>query len=190
MFQDGQMYTIQPIARTHPYWQDIQEAVNRRTKPGHGPITLVELFDVRWRFKPFPWSYSREFKPNRRWFYHGTSIANIQSILNNGFAVCQPHAASHGRMLGDGVYATYHANKGKSYAPDNYVISVMIYAPNTYLVNPNQSLDLSQVTGLSSTYDALEVRTDSIIGSHQMINHEICVYNPLRVIPRFILKLV
>ena len=59
-------------------------------------------------------------------------------------------------MLGDGVYGTYHTNKGKTYGTDGYVISVMVYAPNTLVVNPGQSIDQATITSAPSHYDALE----------------------------------
>jgi hypothetical protein len=187
LFQNGRMYKVRQLARGHPVWGQIQDAIDRRTKPGSGPLTLEALYDIRWIMKPFPWSYTYDFKPNRRWFYHGTSHATIQRILEEGFHV--RHAA-HGRMLGDGVYVTYHTNKGKHYGPDGYVLSVMVYAPNTYLVGPGESLDRGQIPSICQTYDAIEVRTGAQIDTWTMQNHEICVYDIRRVIPRFILKIV
>lgn len=185
-FRDGKLYTIQKLSTSHPYWQGVSAAIKRRTKPNAGPLKLVELYEVRWRQKPFPWSWKRQFKPNRRWFYHGTTKQIIQRILDEGFKIPPPR---HGRMLGQGVYLTYHTNKSIHYGPDGYVISVMVYAPNVLLVNPGQSIDQNQIQNAPLKYDAIEVRTGAIVRAWTMRNHEICVFNPLRVVPRFICKI-
>jgi hypothetical protein len=188
-FRNGKIYTVQQLAKSHYYWNNIQAAINRRTKPGMGSFKLKELYSVKWKRKPFPWSYSKEFKPHRRWFYHGTTQQTIINILDGGFKVSPVYTAKNGRMLGDGVYATYHTNKGKMYGVDGYVVSVMVYAPNTLVFHPSQQLDKNTIDNASQKYDAIEVRTDVVINGWKMVNHEICVFDTRRVIPRFIIKI-
>ena len=184
-FQDGKLYKVKKLNRSHKYWQDVEDAINRNKKSGTKYI-IEELYSISWHSKPFPWSWTKQFKPNRRFFFHGTSKQSIQNILDNGFTV---GTAKNGRMLGDGVYITYHSNKGRNYAPEDYILSTMIYAPKTLVVSPNEKLDLTLIDSLSKAVDAIEVRTNSIVGSWTMKNHEICVFNPKRVVPRFIIKL-
>ncbi|NOZ91639.1 MAG: hypothetical protein GXO60_10195 [Epsilonproteobacteria bacterium] len=185
-FQDGKLYRVTELTNTHPHWQGVQDAINRNRKSSSLPYIIEELYSVTWIKKPFPWSWTKEFKPNRRFFFHGTSRQSIQKILDEGFKTSYTR---NGKMLGDGVYITYHSNKGKNYAPEDYIISTMIYAPRTYVVHPNQTINQNAINTLSKRYDAIEVRTGSIVGSWTMQNHEICVYNPKRVVPRFIIKL-
>ena len=188
-FVDGRMYTVKQLSKNHPHWASVQDAVHRRTKPDYkrkyGPLVLQELYEVRWRRKPFPWSYYNEFKPKRRWFFHGTTQQSIIKILDEGFKIGPVRS---GRMLGDGIYATYHAHKAESYAPEDYVLSVMIYAPHTLVVHPGQSLDAATIANASKKYHAVEVRTGVKVPGWTMKNHEICVYDVRRIIPRFILK--
>jgi len=195
-FNDGLMYKVIPISKNHHYWNDIQEVVdkkiNRRLRPQFGRLIITELYSVKWRKKPFSFSYYKEFKPNRRFFFHGTSKKTIIKILDEGFKV-MPNF-KNGRMLGDGVYVTYHTNKGKHYAPDNYVLSVMVYAPKTLVIGPGETITEAQIKAAANQYHAIEVRTGAIIDYPKkspwtMQNHEICVFDPQRVIPRFILKL-
>jgi hypothetical protein len=188
VFSDGLMYTVGKVAQSHQLWKEVEEAVTRRINPaaGVGSLSLLELYDVRWRSKPFPWSYSNEFKPHRRWFYHGTDSYTIARILDEGFKI---GTARTGRMLGDGVYATYHTNKGKSYGTDGYVISVMVYAPNSLVVHSGQFVDQSTITTTCLRYDALEVRKGAVVANYAMKNHEICVFDTRRIIPRFIIKI-
>ncbi len=191
-FQNGKLYTIQKLYPDHVHWKGVKKAVSRRTNAN---ITLVELYDVRWRRKPFPWSYHKEFKAHRRWFYHGTSIANIQKILHEGFKVTPAITSHNGRMLGDGIYSTYHTHKGKWYGVDQYVISVMVYTPKILVIQKGQTFDNSQIPTILKSYDAIEVRRGSTVvdpvqkRTCVMKNHEICVYDTRRTIPRFILKL-
>jgi len=184
-FQDGKLYKVKKLDTNHPYWKDVKNSLNRNKKSGT-PYIIEELYSISWRYKPFPWSWTREFKPNRRFFFHGTSKDNIQNILDNGF---QTGYTKHGKMLGKGVYITYHSNKSRNYAPEDYILSTMIYAPKTLVVNPKEVLNLSLVDSLSKTVDAIEVRTDAVVGAWTMQNHEICVFNPKRVVPRFIIKI-
>jgi len=185
MLKSGRAYTIEQLSKNHPHWKGVQDAISRRTKPGTSRLQLAELHEVRWVQKPFSWSY-RDFKKGRRWFFHGTRTASIARILNEGFKIKK---ARTGRMLGDGVYATYHTNKGKSYGPDGYVVSVMIYAPKTYVVGPGQSIAFKDLAKLCKTRQAIEVRTGAVVGGYTMQNHEICVYDTRHIIPRFVLKL-
>jgi len=185
-FQKGKLYKVEKLNSTHSHWKDVEKALNRNKKYNISSYQLEELYSVTWFRKPFPWSWTKEFKPNRRFFFHGTSRQSIQSILDSGF---QTSYTKHGKMLGDGVYITHHSNKGRNYAPEDYIVSTMVYAPNTFVVQPNQTLNLNQINTLSKQYDAIEVRTNAIVGNWTMKNHEICVYNPQRVIPRFIIKL-
>lgn len=196
-FNDGKMYTVSVVSKGNRYWNEVQksvdEKINHRLKGQIGKYVIAELYDVKWRTKPFPFSYFKEFKPNRRFFFHGTSSQVIQKILDEGFKVTSVQA-KHGRMLGNGVYLAYHTNKGKSYASDDYVLSVMVYAPNTLVVGPEESITEDQINKAATKYDAIEVRTGAIVKySNQqpwtMQNHEICVFDTYRVIPRFILKL-
>jgi len=184
-FQDGKLYKVEKINNSHPHWKGVEEALNRNKKSSI-PYVIEELYDITWNNKPFPWSWTKQFKPNRRFFFHGTSKQSIQNILDNGF---QTGYTKHGKMLGDGVYITYHSNKSRNYAPEDYLLSTMIYAPRTLVVNPNEKLDLTLISSLSKTVDAIEVRTNSMVGTWTMKNHEICVFNPKRVVPRFIIKL-
>lgn len=186
VFRSGRLYTVEEVPRNHRYWQAVSEAIKRRTKPGKGPLNLVELYEVRWRKKPFPWSWTREFKPNRRWFFHGTSRSIIQRVLDEGFRIPSP---KHGRMLGSGVYLTFHANKSIKYGPEGYVVSAMVYTPRVLLVSPGQSISIKEIQEAPRKYDAIEVRTGAIVGTWTMRNHEICVFDPLRVVPRFICKI-
>jgi len=186
-FQNGKKYNVEKLTSSHPHWQGVQKAIRQKAKLLNSNQYIIdELYSVTWNKKPFPWSWTKEFRPNRRFFFHGTSKLVIQNILDEGFKISY---TKNGRMLGDGVYITYHTDKGKAYATDGYIISTMIYAPNTLVVNPNQSLNLSQIPTLSKNYDAVEVRTNSIIGNWTMKNHEICIYDSRRVVPRFIIKL-
>ena len=184
-FQDGKLYQVKKLNSSHRYWKDVENAINRNKKSGTKYV-IEELYSLSWKSKPFPWSWTKEFKPNRRFFFHGTSKQSIQNILDNGFRV---GSAKNGRMLGDGVYITYHSNKGRNYAPEDYILSTMIYAPNTFVVHPHQTFNLSSISTIARNHDAIEVRTDAIVGTWTMKNHEICVFNPKRVVPRFIIKL-
>ena len=185
-FQDGKLYTVKKLTDSHPYWKGVEDAINRNKKSSSSPYIIEELYSINWVKKPFPWSWTREFKPNRRFFFHGTSKHSIQNILNDGFKTSY---TKNGKMLGDGVYITYHSNKGKNYAPEDYILSTMIYAPKTYVVHPKKIITRSSIDAFSKIYDAIEVRTNSIVDNWTMQNHEICVYNPKRVVPRFIIKL-
>lgn len=193
-FKSGRVYKAERLSDSSPLWKEIQNVVSRRTKAGMPELQLQEVWDVKWREKPFPWSYYREFKPKRRWFYHGTYSHIIQNILDQGFIITSSASSLHGRMLKDGIYATYHTNKGKLYAFDEYIISVMIYAPHCLVVERGQSIDEYDIIKASKEYHAIEVRTGSIIQypqrTHTMANHEICVYDSRRIIPRFILKII
>ncbi len=189
MFKSGKIYTVTHLSRDHRLWEGVQAAITRRAKPGVGRLVLEELYDVRWRDKPFPWSWSREFKPGRRLFYHGTSRKIIQRILDDGFRIVSTARAKHGRMLGDGVYATYHTNKGQAYGTDGYVLSVMVYAPNALVVQPGQTINLAEIQKAAQSCDAIEVRTGAVVRGRRIRNHEICVFDPQRVVPRFILKI-
>jgi hypothetical protein len=184
-FQDGKLYKITKLSPTHSNWQAVEDALNRKNRSGTF-YKIEELYSVTWHYKPFPWSWTHEFKPNRRFFFHGTTKQSIQNILEDGFKTSY---TKNGKMLGDGVYITYHSHKGRSYAPEDYVLSTMIYAPNTFVVHPQQSFDLNDISKIAKSYDAIEVRTDSVVGNWTMKNHEICVFNPQRVVPRFIIKL-
>jgi hypothetical protein len=196
-FSNGKMYTVSVVPKGHRYWSEVQESVdkkiNHRLKGQIGKYVITEMYNVRWRVKPFSCSYFKEFKPNRRFFFHGTSSEVIRKILNEGFKVTSVQSAKHGRMLGNGVYVAYHTNKGKHYAPDDYVLSVMVYAPKTLVVGPGESITEAQIKKAASQYDAIEVRTEAIVKYPNqttiMRNHEICVFDTCRVIPRFILKL-
>ena len=184
-FQDGKLYKVVRLNNNHPHWKEVEEALNRNKKSSTTHYIIEELYSVSWHRKPFPWSWTKQFKPNRRFFFHGTTKQSIQNILDNGF---QTGYTKHGKMLGNGVYITYHSNKSRNYAPEDYLLSTMIYAPKTLVVNPNEKLDLTLIDSLSKTVDAIEVRTNAIIGTWIMKNHEICVFNPKRVVPRFIIK--
>jgi len=184
-FQDGELYQVEKLNRSHYFWQDVENAINRNNKSGTKYI-IEELYSLSWKNKPFPWSWTKQFKPNRRFFFHGTTKQSIQNILDNGFTIGH---AKHGRMLGNGVYITHHSNKGRNYSPEDYLLSTMVYAPKTLVVNPNEKLDLTLINSLSKTVDAIEVRTNSIVGNWTMKNHEICVFDTRRVIPRFIIKI-
>lgn len=185
-FRNGTKYSVRKLNQSHPHWQNIEKIVPKKSKAGTGPYSLHELWDIRWRKKPFPWSYFGEFKPGRRFFFHGTDAITIQNIIDEGFKIVP---AKHGRMLGDGIYATYHTNKVMLYGSDNYVISVMVYSPNRYCINPGQSVDGVAVQNAPNRWEALEVRTDSFVMGYKMKNHEICVYDTRRIIPRFILRI-
>lgn len=185
-FRNGKRYTIKQLYSNHHYWNEVQEAVRRRAKPGTGKLHLAELYDIRWRKKPFRWSWTREFRPHRRFFYHGTQLGTIPKILDQGFKLCVP---VHGRMLGPGIYATYHTNKGQTYGAGGYVVSVMVYAPKTRTVHPGQSVSSTDIQRWKSRYDAIEVRTDAVILGWKMLNHEICVFDPRRVVPKFLIRI-
>ncbi len=185
-FQDGKLYKVVKLNKSHPHWKEVEEALNRNKKSST-PYVIEELYSVSWHKKPFPWSWTKQFKPNRRFFFHGTTRQSIQNILNVGF---QTSYTKHGKMLGNGVYITYHSNKSRNYAPEDYLLSTMIYAPKTLVVNPNEKLDLTLINSLSKTVDAIEVRTNAIVGTWTMKNHEICVYDVRRVVPRFIIKVL
>lgn len=188
VFINGDLYTVEKLSRNHPDWNGVTDAIHRRTKSGQASITVEEIYEVLWRRKPFPWSWTHQFRPNRRFFYHGTTITIIQRILDEGFKVGDATTASHGRMLGNGVYATYHTHKGKMYAPDGYMLTVMVYAPNTLCIGPGQALDATTIANAPKLYDALEVRTNALVPNWAMHNHEICVFDTRRVIPKYILK--
>jgi len=185
MIRNGNKYTVKQLTKKNHHWAGVEEAIKRRTKAGVKKLKLVELYEVRWKNKPFRFRFS-DFDQHKRWFYHGTSLSNIQSILNDGFQI---KTAKNGRMLGNGIYATYHTQKGILYGVDNYILSVMVYAPKTYLVNKGQSIDAKFIKSVSNNYHALEVRSESIVIGYEMKNHEICVYDCTRIQPRFIIKL-
>ena len=160
--------------------QGVMDAVERRTKSGI--IRVNKVYDLKWTRKPFKWSYTREFKPNVRWFFHGSSDSNIQGILNTGFK------PSTDGKLGAGVYATYHTDLSKSFARGGgYILSVMVYAPKTYLVDKGQSISKSEISKLRQKYHAIEVRSDGNVGV-KFNKHEICVFDHLRVVPRFLIR--
>jgi len=185
-FQNGNLYKVEKLNISHPHWKEVEEALNRNKKSSI-PYVIEELYSVSWHKKPFPWSWTKQFKPNRRFFFHGTTKQSIQNILDNGF---QTGYTKHGKMLGNGVYISYHSNKSRNYAPEDYLLSTMIYAPNTLVVNPKEKLDLTLIDSLSKRVDAIEVRTNAIVGTWTMKNHEICVYDVKRVVPRFIIKVL
>ncbi len=187
VFRDGAIYTVRQLYSSHPDWSGVERAIRANTHAG-SPRRLLELYEVKWRAKPFPWSWLNEFKPNRRFFFHGTSVANIQSILDGGFRIMP---AVNGKMLGNGVYFTFHTNKSCGYAPDGYVISAMVYAPNTLVVHPGYRISYAEIQAACLSYDAIEVRTGAIIcypgqADWAMQNHEICIFDTRRVVPRFI----
>jgi len=184
-FQDGKIYKVKKLDNSHRYWKNVEDAINRNKKSGTKYV-IGELYLISWQSKPFPSSWTKQFKPNRRFFFHGTSKQSIQNILDNGFTI---GTEKNGRMLGNGVYITYHSNKSRNYSPNDYLLSTMIYAPKTLVVNPSEKLDLTLINSLSKTVDAIEVRTNSIVGNWTMKNHEICVFDARRVVPRFIIKL-
>lgn len=186
-FHSGRLYRVTPLARDHPLWEAVQAAVARRARPESGRPTLVELYDLRWQRKPFPWSWSQAFKPQRRFFFHGTSTGTVRRILDQGFRVAH---SRHGRLLGDGVYATYHTDKGLAYGEENYLFSVMVYAPHTYVVHPGQAVERAQLQQTARRYEAIEVRSGALVGGHRIRDHEICVFDPRRVVPRFLLRVV
>lgn len=192
-FRSGKLYKVKKLTRRHYHWNKIQDVVdkkiNYRQKQKIGTVTIEELYDVRWRTKPFPWSWTIEFKPNRRFFFHGTSSNVIRKILDDGFKVVPAPNAAHGRMLGDGVYIAYHTNKAMSFAKDDYLLSVMVYAPKRLVVHPGQSIDASDIKKARKKYHIIEARTGAIVKNWKLNNHEICVFDPQRVIPRFIIKL-
>ncbi len=187
-FRNGKRYTIKQLSSSHHYWSEVQKAVRRRAKSGTGNLHLAELYDVRWRknAKPFPWSWTRQFKPERRFFYHGTQASNIPKILDEGFQLLVP---THGRMLGPGIYATYHTNKGQMYGTGGYVISVMVFAPRTHTVHAGQTISSADIQRLRNTHHAIEVRTGAVVQGWTMQNHEICVFDIRRVVPRFLVKI-
>ncbi|MGD9891542.1 MAG: hypothetical protein AB7R89_27375 [Dehalococcoidia bacterium] len=182
-FRDGTLYTATRLSPSDPYWRDVVDAVQRRTKPNTGTFTVQEVYSLRWRNKPFPYSYTYEFRPNRRFFWHGSSIQNLQRILDEGFK------PGMGGMLGPGIYTTFHINKSWGYAPERFVMSVMIYAPNTVCFHSGDVVDLNSVSYLKQAHDAIEVRSGVMVGTWSMNNHEICVQESVRAIPRFITKL-
>jgi hypothetical protein len=193
IINNGKLYNVEKFSNIDVRWKDIEDAVHRRTKPGTPELRVEEIYDIRWKEKPFPWSFT-EFKKERRWFYHGTSIQIINKVLDEGFKVVHNSQSKHGRMLKDGIYATYHTQKGKLYAPDGYVMSVMVYAQNRLTIKKGERIDEQQIISATKAYDAIEVLTGSIISYpnrlHTMQNHEICVYDSRRIIPRFILKIL
>lgn len=188
-FQSGRIYTVKKLSLHHPLWDQVRAAIARRTRSPAGELGLIELYSVRWREKPFPWSWSREFKPQRRFFYHGTTRTAIQQILDQGFKVAPARRARHGHLLGPGVYATYHTDKGRRYGSDDYVLSVMVYAPDILVVHPGGAIDLSAIQQAPQRYDAIEVRTGAVVRGRTIQHHEICVFDPRRVVPRFIVKI-
>jgi hypothetical protein len=186
MFANGAAYKVIQLQNSHPLWNDVQKSLSDRRKDTTKTLILEELYAVEWVHKPFKWSWKREFKPNRRFFYHGTSCTTIQKILDDGFKII-PTPVS-GRMLGDGIYATYHTDKALLYAPENYIFSVMVYAPQTLLIPPQISIQAAVIQAAVNTYHAVEVRTGAIVNAYTMQKHEICVYDTRRIIPRFISK--
>ena len=193
-FRNGKAYTVKFVSKNDRTFSDVQAAMDRKTKNGYNRTILKDLWDVRWIKKPFSWSYSREFKPNCRFFWHGTSKQNIYDILDNGFKVGGSNTSkSNGSMLGRGVYATFHTHKVAQYAVDGFVVSVMIYAPRTLLVTNGQTLTQKDHQAAYNQYHAIEVTSGANvhnrIGGKAMINHEICVFDPIRVIPRYICRI-
>jgi len=183
LIKSGRMYYISEVDKRERTFYEVQKAIDRKIKPGYNKLKLQRLWRVRWREKPFPWSYNYEFKPNIRYFFHGTTVEAINNILDEGFKIKKP---AHGRMLGDGIYLTYHTHKAANYAKDEYLLSCMVYAPNTIVINPGEKISNNQIAEYIKKYDAIEVRTGSFINNYQMKNHEICVYDTRRVIPKFI----
>jgi hypothetical protein len=187
MFRNGKAYTVSQISRHDPDWQTVAQKVAERTKPSTPQIRVDEVYSLKWTAKPFPWSYYHEFRPKRRFFFHGTSRATVERILDEGFRIF-PKAGGLGNLLGDGIYVSYHTNKSRAFTPDGYMLSVMVYAPNTLCLHPGQSLDDNTLAQSRATHDAIEVRTGAIVRGWTMQNHEICVLNAVRTIPRFIIK--
>jgi hypothetical protein len=186
-FQNGGLYTTSRLPRSDADWQTVAQVVAQKTKPGVSPINVDDVFSVKWTRKPFPWSYYHEFRPHRRFFFHGTSRAVIQKILNEGFRVF-PRPAGSQNLLGDGIYVSYHVNKSRRFSPDGYMLSVMVYAPRTYCVHPGQSLSVAELQQIRATYDAIEARSGAIIQGYPLQNHEICIMDPLRTVPRYVIK--
>jgi len=180
---NGNLYTIKEISSKDKNYKGVIDSVIRRTKSGN--ISVEKVYDVKWNKKPFKWSYFNEFKPKRRWFYHGSSDRNIQSILNTGFI---PSSAG---KLGPGVYATYHPELSCAFRRGGqHVLCCMVYAPKTYLVDKGKSISHNEViTRINKKYDAIEVRSSGSVGV-TFSSHEICVFEPTRIIPRFLIKVV
>ena len=62
-------------------------------------------------------------KTERKLLWHGTSLANILSILSHGLLVTPPSmAARTGRRYGDGLYFADVCDKSWSYSSGGYIL--------------------------------------------------------------------
>ena len=60
---------------------------------------------------------------SRKLLWHGTSVANLISILTRGLKVHPPYGAARtGRSFGDGVYFADVCDKSRSYASPDYIL--------------------------------------------------------------------
>jgi hypothetical protein len=191
VFTNGKRYLVSKLDPSHKDWSVVERVLAKRNRAGG--FRLAELYEVKWRTKPFNWSYY-EFRKDRRFFFHGTQKSTIQTILDEGFKVVR---GPRGQMLGPGIYAAYHTQKGRLYAPDAYVLSVMVYAPKTQTYGPTDTVTGAHIQALRKSHHAVEVRTGTVVSTPdqrrggtvtpwKLRNHEICVFDPARVVPRYI----
>jgi len=185
--KDGKIYTISSIPKKDKLFKDVYDIIKKQNKGVNSIIKLEKLYNVKWRFKPFSWSYLNEFKPNARWFFCGVKEGKIQHILDEGFST-QPTDKYH--LLGNGIYLSYHIAKALKDTDNNYIISCLVYAPRVLLKHPEESISLKEIQSAQNELDAIELRSNVYLSNKKLRFHQICVFDSKRVVPRFILQLI
>ncbi|MHA1407677.1 MAG: hypothetical protein ACTSSG_09910 [Candidatus Heimdallarchaeaceae archaeon] len=180
----GTMYYMKEINSNSKEYNQIYNIVFSRKKPFDPLLEIQKIYDIKWKEKPFSWSYFNEFKPNRRWFFCGVDSDDVNSILNSGMQI---RRKSDTNILGNGVYLSYHPFKAIEDSIDLHLLSCMIYAPNTFVFHPNQQITENDLKLASAKYDAIEIRSGALINGRQMTHHQICVFESKRVIPRYLI---
>jgi poly [ADP-ribose] polymerase len=141
----------------------------------YSPVRLYEV-DIPSMRSAFEQTADRIGNIKQHW--HGTSAANLLSILKSGFVI--PVIAAHGRMFGNGIYGSEQSTKALNYSIGYWssgkldrVFMLLCnfamgqeYLPNSY----NRSFP---VAGFDSTY----VKT----GTAGVMNQESIVYNTNQV---------
>jgi len=82
---------------------------------------------------------------------------------------------------------------GRLNALDDCILSVRVYAPKTLTIHPGKMLTKATHDIALKKQHAIEVRSGSKVhnkwGGTPMAHHEICVFDPIRVVPYFICKI-
>jgi poly [ADP-ribose] polymerase 2/3/4 len=161
-------------------FRQIRALYERTCNPNHpsarySPVRLYEV-DIPSMRSAFEQTADRIGNIKQHW--HGTSAANLLSILKGGLVI--PFIAAHGRMFGNGIYGSEQSTKALNYSIGYWgsgkldrVFALLCdfamgkeYLPNSY----NHSFP---VAGYDSTY--VKARTAGVI------NQESIVYNTNQV---------